>query len=45
MRELLRLLVENVRRRWRERRDRRVLAGEAVLVEIGRWTEIRDEGW
>lgn len=45
MRELLALLVENVRRRWQEWRDRRVFAGDALLVEIGRWTEVQDEGW
>ena len=45
MRELLALLVVNVLRRWREWRDRRALAGEPLLVEVSRWTEVQDEGW
>ena len=40
MREFLRTVLENVRRRWREWRDPRVLAGEAVVEEVQRWTEV-----
>jgi hypothetical protein len=38
MRELWALVVGNARRRWREWRDRRPLAGETVAAEI-------DSGW
>lgn len=34
MRALLALVLENVRRRWRELRDRRALAGEQLFVDI-----------
>jgi hypothetical protein len=32
--ELLRLVVENVCRRWREMRDRRRLLGEELVVTV-----------
>ena len=34
---ILRTLIENVRVRWRERRDRRRLEGEWLTVEVKTW--------
>lgn len=46
MRDLLALVLENVRRRWQERRDRRVLGGEALFVELDQvWSRASSRRW